>query len=478
MAWRDSLQTASFRGVPFKFQSHDTAIGRRFSVHEYPGKDEAWVEDLGLRTGEFRIEGFVIGPDYFAARDALIAAIKKPGSGELIHPYLGKKNVMVTDCGLSENFEEGGMARFRMQFTVTSEPIYPANSNDTQAAVAAAGTNAMAAVTASFASRVSGWLSTASSYAQQGMSLFSGGLINGIVGIAGQYLPAGIVGTTLGSVSSLLNAGAAIGNLINNPASFATGLSGLIGQFQYTADTFVSASALAGSIPTIPDNAGLLYSSINPPATTAQTDAQDTINAAYAVLQQGNTASIGLQSINSATVQLTGDDNPLPAIQMLISGGQNIGIPLIGLNIPPTATISNDIAILIAIIADTDALGRRLAVIAQAQSSAAMTWPSYQAAIAMRTTIADALESEADSADDASALALYALRNAVIADISTRAADLRRLIIYTPKITQPAAVLSYRIYGDATQEDDIVSRNDIIHPGFALGGQPLEILSL
>lgn len=36
MAWKDRLQDASFRGVPFKFEGEGAAVGRRVETHEYP----------------------------------------------------------------------------------------------------------------------------------------------------------------------------------------------------------------------------------------------------------------------------------------------------------------------------------------------------------------------------------------------------------------------------------------------------------
>ena len=84
MAWRENLVPAAFRGVPFFVERHQSqAAGRRVQVHEYPGRDLPWPEDLGRRTREFEIDGYVVGDDYFAARDALLDACDRPGPGGL-----------------------------------------------------------------------------------------------------------------------------------------------------------------------------------------------------------------------------------------------------------------------------------------------------------------------------------------------------------------------------------------------------------
>ncbi len=62
MAWRDQLLPATFRGVPFEVDAHDTvAAGRRAHVHEYPGRDDPWTEDLGRRTSEYTLDAYLVG---------------------------------------------------------------------------------------------------------------------------------------------------------------------------------------------------------------------------------------------------------------------------------------------------------------------------------------------------------------------------------------------------------------------------------
>lgn len=132
--WRDQLQPASFRGVPFHVRSADTEEGRRGVLHEYPLRDDPFVEDMGRKAGEFSLEAFVIGDDYFKARDALRDALKQPGSGELVHPTLGRLNVaLVAPIRFVESLvDEGGMARFTLRFTETVENLQPTADTNTQ----------------------------------------------------------------------------------------------------------------------------------------------------------------------------------------------------------------------------------------------------------------------------------------------------------------------------------------------------------
>ena len=43
-----NLRPASFRGVPFKVMDSDDGRGRATVIHEFPMRDQVYVEDLGL----------------------------------------------------------------------------------------------------------------------------------------------------------------------------------------------------------------------------------------------------------------------------------------------------------------------------------------------------------------------------------------------------------------------------------------------
>ena len=133
MAWRANLVPASFRGVGFQVDSTEAPIaGRRVAVHEYPGRDEPFVEDLGRRTKRWTIEAFVVGDNYATVRDRLVEACDMPGAGELVHPYLGSLQVACTACSLVERTREGRMARFSLEFVEAGANQYPTSRVNTQ----------------------------------------------------------------------------------------------------------------------------------------------------------------------------------------------------------------------------------------------------------------------------------------------------------------------------------------------------------
>jgi prophage DNA circulation protein len=74
MGWKENMRPASFRGAGFFIEATDGDVGRRLAIHEYPLQDLPYGEDLGRKARVFKLTGQVIGPDYMAKRDALLAA--------------------------------------------------------------------------------------------------------------------------------------------------------------------------------------------------------------------------------------------------------------------------------------------------------------------------------------------------------------------------------------------------------------------
>ncbi|MGE0487319.1 MAG: DNA circularization protein [Gammaproteobacteria bacterium] len=152
MAWLQRYQSGKFRGAPFVTEGHDLAGGRRLHVHEYPKRDTPLAEDLGRAAESFQLELFVRGPDYMAARDALLEALRAEGPGTLVHPYLGTMRVAVARFRMREGTREGGIARFMVDFVEAGELTYPTQTKNTGAIVASRADAAQAAVAASFPS--------------------------------------------------------------------------------------------------------------------------------------------------------------------------------------------------------------------------------------------------------------------------------------------------------------------------------------
>lgn len=167
--WRDSLGRvefqdgrkligATFRGVAFFVEVAELSGGRRTVRHEFPLRDTPYIEDLGRRARTFPVEGYVLGDDYLAVRNALIAALEEAGPGELVHPSYGKRRVALTgDFRVRESFvSEGRLARFSMEFGETEvAPAFPSATPAAGALVSSSADAADAAISSDLTARYS-----------------------------------------------------------------------------------------------------------------------------------------------------------------------------------------------------------------------------------------------------------------------------------------------------------------------------------
>ena len=219
MSWREHLREANFRGAAFKVSSHSAdPAGRRVRVHEYPGRDRPYPEDLGLKTREFSIEAYVLGQDYMTARDQLIDACAKAGAGLLVHPYLGRLTVICTGCQVSERVEEGGLARIHLSFVDSGENTYPSAANDTGRIVDLRATDALSAAETSFAS----------TFDVSGLPAFVSESAEEVAGSASSLFEAA-AGRRVGGAfaTSVRSFNADLGTLIRTPSTVASRMTGL-----------------------------------------------------------------------------------------------------------------------------------------------------------------------------------------------------------------------------------------------------------
>ncbi|HEY9211099.1 MAG TPA: DNA circularization N-terminal domain-containing protein [Methylotenera sp.] len=387
MSWRDQLQKASFRNVPFEVESDDATFGRRVEVHEYPQRDMPYAEDLGRKARERNLTAFVIGDDYMAKRDALLAAFEKAGSGELVHPYYGRMVVAVTDVRVSHSFRDGGMCSFQISFVESGELAYPAavNATSTQSLLAAdvLETNAIDDFTENFS------VDSLPEFAvTDAITEFNEGLTS----IDGALTSAGVV---LSNPLSLLSDDLA--DLIRTPGQLATRFFGI----------FAKGNAVLSQISGLGD-----------------------INA--------------INMLNAlTTLRLTS------LFSQRYSGG----------NTPTRARmVQNKNAI--------NTLVRQALIAQSAGMVAAMPLPVYDDAIVIKNELLATIDTEIETANDETYLALKTLRSKTYADITARTQGAARLKNITPKEVMPALVLAYDLYEDTGRDGEIIERNKVRHPGF------------
>lgn len=114
------LLPAAFRGVPFWVVDARSNAGRRLVQTYFPGTDIKVHQDLGVSDGPVRVRGFVIGDDYIAQAQALLAAFRAPGSATFLHPWLGEMDVVLSrPAEVAFDVKELRVARVEAEFEPT-----------------------------------------------------------------------------------------------------------------------------------------------------------------------------------------------------------------------------------------------------------------------------------------------------------------------------------------------------------------------
>ena len=131
MNWRDRLLPASFRGVGFWIDQAKTPVGRKGQLHEYPQRDLPFFEDLGQQAKTHDLTAFIVGADCLEQRDKLLKALEQ-GSGELVHPWLGRLQVKVGECDMTHTLQDGGLVTFTLKFYPDQPLPFPTASVSTQ----------------------------------------------------------------------------------------------------------------------------------------------------------------------------------------------------------------------------------------------------------------------------------------------------------------------------------------------------------
>lgn len=154
--WAQDLQQASWRQVPFAVRESTIIRGRRTTTHEYPFRDDVYVEDLGRGVRRYTFRGFLVGDNVFDQRDAMVEAAEAAGPGTLVHPSLGSKRVSLITFAASERMEAGRSVDLDFTFVETGQVLFPTAANATQSQTVNAAGAAQAGAVTDFGDAIAG----------------------------------------------------------------------------------------------------------------------------------------------------------------------------------------------------------------------------------------------------------------------------------------------------------------------------------
>jgi len=123
----DRLYPASYKGISFFYATGSKTHGRKKVLHEYPGKDFDFVEDLGKKLREFKITAVISGTlTYEINRQQFESALLDSSVGILIHPFYGVVNcVVMGDWTVTEEPTNIGSAVYEITFRENQPNVYP-----------------------------------------------------------------------------------------------------------------------------------------------------------------------------------------------------------------------------------------------------------------------------------------------------------------------------------------------------------------
>lgn len=404
MAWRDDYRPGSFRGVPFHLKSSSSSGGRRTVLNEFPLRDQPMTEDMGRRARKFQLSMTVIGPDYMAQRDRLIAALETAGPGTLMHPFRGELLVAVIDgYSCEESTEQGGLARISATFVEAGEAPRP----DSQLAQGSQGNAAADALQADALVEFEDEFS--------------------VTGFA-SFVAEGTIDSLQAATRSVLNAG----GLLEGGGELSALYRGLTGNLQ--------------QLILAPGNLGAQLLGMVRGITGSTTDPLQALKAQMSLFGLGDRAK---RVASTAAYQ--------PPARQQLANNQAATHRLI-----ERAALSEAV---------------RLAVTpAGAQAGAGVDYDNRDQAVEIRNQLLEELDRQQLAASPQRYRPLAQLGAALVSELNQRAASLAPLTRVTPSSTLPALLLAHRLYGDARQAEQIVTRNRIAHPGFVPGGIELEVL--
>jgi prophage DNA circulation protein len=437
MSWRDRLQPASFRGVPFFVLTDDAEFGRRQVTHTAALVDVPTLEDLGRAADIFQIEGYLVGEDYDLTMQELIKAIRDtPGEGRLVHPRYGEKSVGASGFRIRHDSKEGRVCRFTVTFGEAGELSQPTESTDGPNVLAGRADAISEVSQESFVDR----------FVTDGFPQYVRDSAAGTLTSLGEYLaePTAFASSTYSDVAGVFSkvngyAAGAIDFVSDNVAEYTQSVGGFLGDInELVSSPGDLASRVTGIIRSIRGTFGLSSGSI--------------LSGILSLFPRSSSSRDPYTSGNSP------DNPPDP-------------VPIPAPVTASRAQVAQNHEAITQLVRQT--VAAELGVVAASQE-----YETLDDAIEVREVVAEVIDMEAEVASsDAVYEHLTLERSEVMQNIPSADQSSERIVPYTIPAVLPALVVAQTLYDDAGRAAQIVTRNPIRHPGFINGGQTLQVLS-
>lgn len=116
MSWTNTLQDASFRGVPFEVLGVGDEGGKTLAVIQLPYVNGGNIDDMGNEPEAIAVRALLRGDDYETRLQTLLSALRTQGPGELVHPIFGAVQVLAARWRVEHDAERRDQAELSIQF--------------------------------------------------------------------------------------------------------------------------------------------------------------------------------------------------------------------------------------------------------------------------------------------------------------------------------------------------------------------------
>jgi prophage DNA circulation protein len=401
MSWRDRLLPASFRGVGFWVDQAKTPVGQKGQLHEYPQRDLPYFEGLGQQSRVHDLTAFIVGADCLEQRDKLLKALEE-GAGELVHPWLGRLQVKVGECEMTQTRQDGGLVTFTLKFYPDQPLKFPTAAVNTRQQLLVSADSLLGAMVLRFEQAIA-----LVQQARVGIQALRNSLAEVYQAIEQQFAP---LIELYGDLNALVKA------VKELPRELSAEFKGLLSDVKEL--KVFARSGYRGMLANISQQVDAAQRIDTPKPTTGK----DSVAAAQAtanLVQDALWVQIAywLSDMPVATKAVTLTTTPSLA-QQAVQPVQRREVP-----------VADDV-------------------------------------LALRDQLSEAMWQAALKADAEHYIALNDLRQQMFSHLTAVASSGVRLVNLTPMRSMPALVLAYQRFADATRVGEVVQRNRVAHPGF------------
>lgn len=114
--WLATLWAASYKGVPFFIDRDDESGSRRIVVHEFPKRDDPFLEDLGEGARYFEGTAYTAGDSADIAAQGLTSVFASEGPGLLVLPTHGPILARCLTFSRERSKDRHGYIAFKVRF--------------------------------------------------------------------------------------------------------------------------------------------------------------------------------------------------------------------------------------------------------------------------------------------------------------------------------------------------------------------------